>query len=86
MINLIGILVLLILEASLVASIVVFCMHKVNITDEDILSRDRELGKRTQEKREKNATILKLVKRVEELENENKRLRKELKRENSKRL
>ena len=86
MINLIGILSLIILEAILVASVVVYFMNKANLSDEEVLSRDVENGKKTQRIRDKNAMIYKLVKRVEELEDEIRELKKELKRANNKRL
>lgn len=86
MINLIGILSLIILEAIFVASVVVYFMNKANLSDEEVLSRDVENGKKTQVIREKNLTINKLVKRVEELEDEIRELKKELKRANSKRF
>ena len=86
MINLIGILSLIILEAILVASVVVYFMNKANLSDEEVLSRDVENGKKTQRIRDKNVMIYKLVKKVEELEDENRELKKELKRTNNKRL
>ena len=79
MINLIGILVLLIIEAILVAGIVVYFIYKANISDNEVAERDKELGQRTQDKRQKNLIINKLVKRIEELEYENKELKREIK-------
>lgn len=77
MINLIGILILIILEALLVAGIVVYFMNKANTSDNEIAERDIELGKITEAKRQKNFMIRKLCQRIEELENENKKLKRE---------
>lgn len=77
MINLLGILSLIIIEALLVASVVVFFMHKINISDEEILGRDRELGKRMEVIKEKNKIIKEQEKLIEELKNENKQLKRE---------
>ena len=86
MINLIGILSMLIVLAILIFSVVVYFMYKANISDEDILGRDMELGRRTELLKIKNKIIKEQTTKIKELEDENKQLKKELKRANSKRL
>lgn len=86
MINLIGILSLLIVLATFIVSVIAFFIYKSHLSDNEVAERDRELGLRTETIRGKNATIMELVKRIEELEDENKQLKKELKRASNKRL
>ena len=86
MINLIGILSLLVVLATFVVSVILFFVNKSHLSDNEVAERDRELGLRTETIRGKNATIMELVKRIEELEDENKQLKKELQRTNNKRL
>ncbi len=82
MINLIGILILIIIEAILFSSVVLFFNHKLDLKDNEISERDALLGERTQTIKEKNILLDLKQKQIKELEDEIRRL----KRENNKRL
>lgn len=77
MINFIGIVVLLLIVAVMFHSTVAYYKHKLNISDNEIAERDRELGKRTSIIKEKNITIRLQETMIMELENENKKLKRE---------
>lgn len=82
MINFIGIIILLSIHTMLFIGVIKYYKHKVDLSDNDIAERDRELGKRTATIRDKNNIIKWQDAIIRDLEDENKRI----KREYSKRL
>ena len=86
MIKFFAIVGLLIIEAILIASVVGYYVYKANVSDEDIATRDVELGKINEKVKQKNLIIKDLKQKNKELENENRELKKQLKRSNNKRL
>ena len=77
MINLIGILSLIVIEAILFMSVIVYFKNKINSIDEEILSRDKTLGEKTEEIKQKNLIIDQKNAEIEELKNEIKEIRRE---------
>ena len=86
MINLIGILIMLILEALVVSYIILKYVDKANRSDEEVLGRDIENGKKTEVIKRKNFIIKQQNECIKELVNENKELKRQLKRANNKKL
>ena len=82
MINLIGILILIIIEAIIIMSCVSYCRHIIDIKEKEIIERDKLLADRMEMIRKRNIIIREKTLKIEELENEIK----QLKRENNKRL
>lgn len=74
MINLIGILILVVIEAILIMALISYFSNKLNNKDEEIAERDKVLGERTQLIREKNMIIKEQNALIEDLKNENREL------------
>ena len=68
MINFIGILILLFIEATLIMSAIAYYQHKLNIKDEELLARDKLLGEFNEIIKNKNLQIKELQ---DELERKN---------------
>lgn len=84
MINLIGILCLIIILATLIASMIVFYQHKINIIDNDLSQRDKELGDKTMIIQKKNLIIKDKDLLIKQLQEENNQLKKQCRIKNNK--
>lgn len=75
MINLIGIFILIVIEAISIMSLISYFSNKLNDKDEEITERDKILRERTQLIREKNIIIKEQNVLIEDLKNENRELK-----------
>ena len=77
MINFIGIIILLSIHTMLFIGVIKYYKHKVDLSDNEVLERDKELGKRTATIKDKNNIIKWQDAIIKDLEDENKRLKRE---------
>lgn len=82
MINIVGIIIMLVIYASLFIAVIRYYKNCIELKDIELVQRDKELGKRTATIKDKNFIIKQQDEMIRNLENEIK----ELKRKCNKRL